>query len=72
MPPNDTITVFDPRGHARVIAQQAAPRPTATSTASVRACWRTARPTPDSSSNRWSTTCARPRTSARPPQAASP
>ncbi len=27
MPPNDTITVFDPRGHARVIPQQAAPRP---------------------------------------------
>ena len=26
---DSTITVFDPRGHARVIAQQAAPRPSA-------------------------------------------
>ncbi len=25
---DSTITVFDPRGHARVVAQQAAPRPT--------------------------------------------
>ena len=24
---DSTITVFDPRGHARVVAQQAAPRP---------------------------------------------
>ncbi len=30
MPPNEsapTVTVFDPRGHARVVAQQTAPRP---------------------------------------------
>ena len=26
---DSTITVFDPRGHARVVAQEAAPRPTA-------------------------------------------
>ncbi len=30
MPPNDpTITVFDPRGHERVVVQETAPRPTA-------------------------------------------
>ncbi len=26
---DSTITVYDPRGHARVVAQEAAPRPTA-------------------------------------------